>query len=63
MDNANEVCYQVASVNMCKWFYQENHARKWFLWEKARPNSGVVCVKIVSYADGGEERTPHHFAD
>lgn len=59
--NVSEICFQVSSVNMCKWFFQETHARKWFLWELARPGSNVVCVKIVCYENGQEERTPHHF--
>ncbi len=60
MDNANEVCFQVSSKNMCKWFFAEEHAKKWFLWELARPGAMPVCVKIVT-TDGGEERTPHYF--
>ena len=58
-----EICYQVSSVNMCKWFYNPEHAKKWYLYEAARPNAHAVCVKIVSYGNGQEERTPHHFAD
>jgi hypothetical protein len=59
MDNANEVCFQVSSTRICKWFYREDHAKKWFLWEKER---NPVCIKIFLTEDGQEkERTPHHF--
>ena len=58
----DEICFQVSSVNMCKWFLTEAHARKWYLYEAARPNAGAVCIKITSDANGLEkERTPHHF--
>ncbi len=56
-----EVCFQVSSTNICKWFFAEEHAKKWFLYEKGRPNAAPICVKIVTYTDGGEERTPHYF--
>ncbi len=61
MDNVLEMCYQVSSKNICKWFFQESHARKWFMYESARPGAMPVCVKITTYTDGGEERTPHYF--
>jgi hypothetical protein len=59
--NIDEVCYQVSSKNTCKWFFNENHAKKLYLYELARPGALPVCVKIVIYGDGREERTPHHF--
>jgi hypothetical protein len=63
MNNVSEICYQVSSVNVCKWFFDEQHAKKWYVWESARPNAGAMCVKIITYTDGGEERIPHHFVD
>ena len=64
MNDADEICYQVASTNTCKWFFREEHARKLFMQEKARPGANPVCVRIVSAPNGQEkERTPHHFAD
>ncbi len=59
-----EICYQVSSTNICKWFFQEDHARKWYTYEKARPGALPVCVKIITYTNGGEQRIPHsHYFD
>lgn len=49
--------YEVSSIYNCRWFEDEGDAKAFFLTEKDRPHAGAMCVRIVSYPDGGEERT------
>lgn len=50
------VWYEVASINVCKWFLHPEDAYGLLLRERARPNSLVECTRIETFPDGSEER-------